>query len=518
MVRLASVLHQGSTKLVAVIPFNAYYCDLTSIASNARDFFQTPDSVTRANTLIEECASTESSLLAIPVSDCELLSPIDGSLVGKLLCIGMNYVDHCTEQNVDIPTEPLVFSKFGSCVVGPDDPVICESQLTQKLDYEVELAVVVGKKIPKGTPKEGIANYVGGYTVIHDVSARDWQLEKNGGQWLLGKAMDGYAPIGPVIVTSDDAEMSLEKVHTLGIRCRVNGETLQESNTDQLVFKVDDILAWLSRFMTLLPGDVIATGTPPGVGCFRNPPRWLQPGDLVECEIDGIGTLKTPIVGPNGEGAASAGGEGEAEVTTTTPISAVQPTTPTKLPLLASSSGLGKLAGMTAIVTGAARGLGYGIAAKLGKEGVSRVAIVDLDPTLINEACQGLSKLVPNCTFVGYPCDVTDSAAVDKTWATIVGANGNGKIDILVQAAGIVGKTGIKTQDVDPNNFNAVFQVNVNGIFNGCKSVLPYMKAKNYGRIVNIASIAGKEGNAGKCTYVCSSEFVTILPQLLPID
>jgi len=166
----------------------------------------------------------------------------------------------------------------------------------QKLDYEVELGVVIGASVPRYTSKEDVHKYVGGFTVIHDVSARDWQLEKNGGQWLLGKSMDGYAPIGPVIVTTDD--FSIEDAHKTGIRCRVNGETLQESNTEQLVFGVDEIVAFVSRFMTLRPGDVIATGTPPGVGCFRNPPRWLMPGDMVECEIDGIGTLTTPIVGP----------------------------------------------------------------------------------------------------------------------------------------------------------------------------------------------------------------------------
>jgi 2-keto-4-pentenoate hydratase/2-oxohepta-3-ene-1,7-dioic acid hydratase in catechol pathway len=312
MVRLASVRHNGRTKLVAELSSSASppsssssssllsgYVDLTSIAHNARDFFLLGSTaIDRANELIQETvsSSSSSSSLFIPVDSIQqLLAPIDGSLVGKFLCIGMNYVDHCTEQNIPVPTQPLVFSKFGSCIVGPNVP-IAKDVYTDKLDYEVELGIVIGATVPRFTSPEDAGPYIGGFTVVNDVSARDWQLEKNGGQWLLGKAGDGYAPLGPVIVTTD--EMTLEKVHQAGIRCRVNGETLQESNTNQLVFGVDAIVSFVSKFITLQPGDVIATGTPPGVGCFRNPPRWLVPGDVVECEIDGIGTISSPIVGP----------------------------------------------------------------------------------------------------------------------------------------------------------------------------------------------------------------------------
>ena len=129
-------------------------------------------------------------------------------------------------------------------------------------------------------------------TVAHDVSARDWQLEKNGGQWLLGKAMDGFAPIGPCIVTSDE----LADPHHLGIRCYLNGTIVQNSNTDELIFRTDDLVAWISQFMTLKPGDLILTGTPSGVGCFRKPPLWLKHGDVVTCEIDGIGSITNRVV------------------------------------------------------------------------------------------------------------------------------------------------------------------------------------------------------------------------------
>jgi len=476
MVRLASILHLGKQKLAAQLPDNGGYCDLSSISSDARAFLAAgPEAIAQANTLVASC--TSDSPLYVASEECRLLAPLDGSLVGKFLCIGMNYVDHCTEQNVPIPEEPLVFSKFGSCIVGPGDPV-AKDDLTDKLDYEVELGVVIGTMVPRNTTVEDAMSYVGGYTVVHDVSARDWQLERNGGQWLLGKAVDGYAPIGPVIVTRD--EMSDELVHSSGIRCRVNGDTLQDSSTDKMVFKVDALIAFLSRFMTLYPGDVIATGTPPGVGCFRNPPKWLLPGDVVECEIDGIGTLVTPIVEPLQK-----------------PIVAE----------LAKPFIIGRLQGMTCIVTGGARGIGYGIAARLAQEGASYVTIVDLDPAAVEEASTKLQSLTTACQFHGVACDVADVDAVSSAWAQIAEKNG-GRINILVQAAGIVGATNVKTEDVDPDNFDAVFRVNVKGIFNGCKAALPYMTKQGYGRIVNIASIAGKEGNAGMLAYSTSKAAV----------
>jgi 2-keto-4-pentenoate hydratase/2-oxohepta-3-ene-1,7-dioic acid hydratase in catechol pathway/NAD(P)-dependent dehydrogenase (short-subunit alcohol dehydrogenase family) len=498
MVRLASIQHNGQTKLAAELlppggvgPSPLGYCDLTSVASNARDFFLGGSSaLERANELVDgTVASSMTSPLFIAPESCSLLAPIDGSLVGKFLCIGMNYVDHCTEQGIDIPTEPLVFSKFAStCIVGPNAPV-AKDVTTDKLDYEVELGVVIGATVPRFTPPENAAGYVGGFTVVHDVSARDWQMERNGGQWLLGKAVDGYAPLGPVIVTTD--EMSVDQAQNTGIRCRVSGETLQDSSTSQLVFGVREIISFVSKFITLSPGDVIATGTPPGVGCFRKPPRWLVPGDVVECEIDGIGTLTSPIVGP-----------------------IVKPEID-NTGILRNAAGLmsrppasGRLAGMTCIVTGAARGIGYGIANRLGREGATRVAVVDLDPVAVEQACSALGESVPTCQFDGYACDVGDESAVAHAWKTFAETNGGGRIDVLVQAAGIVGATGIQTEDVDPDNFDAVFRVNVRGIFNGCKAVLPYMKRNGYGRIVNIASIAGKEGNAGMLAYSASKAAV----------
>lgn len=207
----------------------------------------------------------------------------------KLICVGMNYVDHCTEQNIPVPVEPLIFSKFSSAITEPNGPVLLSDE-TKCLDYEVELAFVISKKGKNIKESEGM-DHVAGFTVAHDVSARDWQLHKNGGQWLIGKTFDTFCPLGPAIVTT----ASLSDPHNLGIRCRLNGETVQNSNTNQLVHKTEALVAFISRFMTLEPGDVVLTGTPPGVGCFRTPPLYLKKGDTVECEIDEIGTIRNLI-------------------------------------------------------------------------------------------------------------------------------------------------------------------------------------------------------------------------------
>jgi 2-keto-4-pentenoate hydratase/2-oxohepta-3-ene-1,7-dioic acid hydratase in catechol pathway len=224
----------------------------------------------------------------IPLSEVHLSSPI--TKCDKLVCVGMNYKDHCEEQNVPVPVEPIFFSKFPSNLVGPNDPIKYPA-LTEQLDYEVELAFVIGKK-GKNIPVESAMDHVFGYAVAHDVSARDWQFNKNGGQWLLGKAMDDFCPLGPEIVTKAE----LRDPHGLRIRCVVNGVTRQDSNTAQMVHRVDAIIAFLSKVLTLLPGDVIITGTPPGVGVFQKPPFFLKRGDVVECEIEHIGKLRNEII------------------------------------------------------------------------------------------------------------------------------------------------------------------------------------------------------------------------------
>lgn len=472
MVRLTSIHHKGTTKLVAQVDDGAAYVDLSCIASDARGFFEKESAIAEAKELIANEATPK-----IPASEARLLIPLDPSTCGKFLCIGMNYTDHCTEQNIPAPDEPVVFNKFPSALSGPNDPVVCDTTLTSKLDYEVELGFIVGKTVPRNLKAEDAHAYIGGYTVVHDVSARDWQLERNGGQWLLGKCQDGYGPIGPVIVTSD--ELNLEQVHKLKISCRVNGETLQESNTDQIIHKVDQLIAHMSKFMTLYPGDVVATGTPPGVGCFRKPPRWLQPGDVVECEIEQIGTLVSPIVASLSPSPASAA--------------------------LARVS-KGRLEGRVCIITGGARGIGFGIATHFGLAGASVVVVVDLSQEAVDKAAAELQAMAPTCKFEGLVCDVTNTESVQTAWDSV--AKSHGRLEVVVQAAGIVGETHLKCESVNPANFDAVMSVNVKGIFNGCKAALPYMTKQGFGRIVNIASISGKEGNTGMLAYSTSKAAV----------
>ena len=182
----------------------------------------------------------------------------------------MNYYDHCTEQDFPIPQEPVIFSKFASSISASGEPLPLNEDLTQELDFEVELAIVIGRS-GRCIPKNRALDYIAGWTVAHDVSARDWQMKKNGGQWLLGKTIDGFAPIGPSIVTRDEDQAFFD-AGNLEVRTTLNGSVVQESNTKELIFKPADLVAFISKFMTLKPGDLIFTGTPGGVGVFRKPP------------------------------------------------------------------------------------------------------------------------------------------------------------------------------------------------------------------------------------------------------
>ncbi|KAG8440927.1 hypothetical protein GDO86_006602 [Hymenochirus boettgeri] len=181
----------------------------------------------------------DSSQYTLSRSEISLLAPISNP--EKVICIGMNYVDHCLEQNVPVPKEPIIFSKFASSIVGPDDPIKLPAE-SQEVDWEVELAFVIGKK-GKNIKEEDAMDHVAGFTVAHDVSARDWQMKKNGKQWLLGKTFDTFCPLGPALVTKD----SISDPHNLAIRCRVNGNIVQNSNTNQMVFKTEALIAWVSK-------------------------------------------------------------------------------------------------------------------------------------------------------------------------------------------------------------------------------------------------------------------------------
>jgi 2-keto-4-pentenoate hydratase/2-oxohepta-3-ene-1,7-dioic acid hydratase in catechol pathway len=216
-----------------------------------------------------------------------LLAPIPRP--GKVLCIGLNYRDHARETNATIPSEPIVFSKFATAVIGPGSPIVLP-RVAHKVDYEAELVVVMGRG-GKNIPAVQAASYVAGYMNGDDVSARDWQLEKPGKQWLLGKTPDTFAPTGPYLVTADE----IADVRKLPIRLRLNGQVMQDSSTAELIFGVEQLIEHISKLVTLEPGDLIFTGTPPGVGMARNPQVFLKPGDRVEIEIGGLGTLSNPV-------------------------------------------------------------------------------------------------------------------------------------------------------------------------------------------------------------------------------
>jgi 2-keto-4-pentenoate hydratase/2-oxohepta-3-ene-1,7-dioic acid hydratase in catechol pathway len=208
----------------------------------------------------------------------------------KIICIGLNYRDHAAESGAAIPREPILFSKYPTALIGHEEAIVLPA-VSQEVDFEAELVIVVGKR-GRHIAAASTLEYVAGYTVGHDVSARDWQLKKDGKQWMVGKTFDTFAPVGPVLVTADE----VPDPHNLGIRLRVNGQTMQDSSTKQLIFGVADLIAYLSQVFTLEPGDLIFTGTPPGVGFARKPPVFLKGGDVVEVEIDGLGVLRNPVV------------------------------------------------------------------------------------------------------------------------------------------------------------------------------------------------------------------------------
>ena len=216
-----------------------------------------------------------------------LLAPVPDPR--KIVCIGLNYRDHAAESGVPVPAEPILFSKYPTSLIGHGETIILPG-VSQEVDYEAELVVVIGRG-GRHIPRARAFEHVGGYAVGHDVSARDWQLNKPGKQWMAGKTFDTFAPVGPVLVTPDE----IPDPHKLGIRLRLNGQTMQESSTSQLIFGVDELIAYLSQVFTLEPGDLIFTGTPPGVGMARKPPVWLKPGDIVEVEIDHLGTLRNNV-------------------------------------------------------------------------------------------------------------------------------------------------------------------------------------------------------------------------------
>nr|WP_255607640.1 fumarylacetoacetate hydrolase family protein [Ancylobacter sp. Lp-2] len=221
------------------------------------------------------------------LSEVELLPPVPRP--GKILCIGLNYALHAREGGNPIPDYPAFFIRVHSSLVAPDAP-IRRPRVSEKLDYECELVIVIGREA-HDVPEAEALDYVFGYTLMNDVSVRDYQRKST--QWTAGKNFDATGPLGPVIATADGLPAG---AHGLGIRTRLNGRVMQDSDTSDMIFSVARIVSLLSEVMTLEPGDVIATGTPSGVGYARQPPVWLKPGDVIEVEVDGIGTLRNSVV------------------------------------------------------------------------------------------------------------------------------------------------------------------------------------------------------------------------------
>lgn len=216
-----------------------------------------------------------------PLAGLKLDAPVRPS---KIVAIGQNYFDHVHEQNATLPERPIIFAKFPTTIIGPGDEIRWEPALSEQIDWEAELAVVIGRPARR-VKAEAAYDYVFGYTVANDVTARD--LQKGDGQWVRGKSLDTFCPLGPWIVSRDE----VPEPHGLPIRTRVNGETVQNSKTDQLIFRIPTLIEFITRAFTLLPGDIILTGTPPGVGAYRKPPRFLKDGDVVTVEVEGIGAL-----------------------------------------------------------------------------------------------------------------------------------------------------------------------------------------------------------------------------------
>ena len=224
----------------------------------------------------------ENGTASTPVSDVRLLAPIPNP--SKVVAIGLNYMDHCREQNVKPPERPIIFAKFSTAVVGPGATIRWDPALTQQVDYEVELGVVMGR-LARRVPAAEALDYVAGYTICNDVTARD--LQHGDRQWVRGKSLDTFCPLGPWLVTREE----VPDPQALSLRCTLNGQVMQDSTTAEMISGVAYLIEFISRAFTLLPGDVIATGTPHGVGVFRSPQVFMKDGDVVTVEVEGLGQL-----------------------------------------------------------------------------------------------------------------------------------------------------------------------------------------------------------------------------------
>lgn len=285
--KLVTYQHNGETAIGAVreetqiVPLAAVAPDMLSL------IIQGEEGLARAREAVETAAQT------VPLDAVTLLAPIP-TPPRNVMCLGKNYAEHAAESHrawgdkEELPAFPIVFTKATTAVNGPYADIPFDTAVSEMIDYEAELAVVIGR-VGKNIVREQAMAYVFGYTVLNDATARD--LQRNHKQYFKGKSLDGHCPMGPWIVTADE----IADPHALRVTCEVNGVTKQDGNTSQMIFDIPETLAQLSRGMTLLPGDIIATGTPSGVGFARRPPEFLAPGDVVTCTVAGIGTIRNRV-------------------------------------------------------------------------------------------------------------------------------------------------------------------------------------------------------------------------------
>lgn len=236
--------------------------------------------------LIQESQDREGEIVPLDATTFAPLIPHPE----KVICIGLNYTDHAKELGGVVPNEPVIFGKFTTALTGHRCPIVLP-RASNKVDFEIEVVLVVGKT-GRHIPIENAWEYIAGMTIGNDISARDWQLEKDGKQWMIGKSFDTFAPVGPFLVPTGDGK----KFGDLGVCLKLNGITMQESRTNQFLFSIPKIINYVSQVTTLKPGDLIFTGTPAGVGVGRTPPIWLKPGDQLEAIVEGLGTLSNPVI------------------------------------------------------------------------------------------------------------------------------------------------------------------------------------------------------------------------------
>lgn len=264
---------------------------LIDTAGNIRDLSSIVDDISGEQLLPENLASLSGvDVNSLPIVDQGVRIGACIGNVGKFICIGLNYADHAAEANMPIPEEPIVFTKWSSAVCGPNDDIV-KPRNSIKMDWEVELGIVIGKPA-KYVDESEAEKHIAGYCLINDVSERHFQLEISGGQWDKGKGSDTFGPIGPWLATREE----IEDVHNLGMKLSVNGKTYQNGNTKTMIFKPAFIVSYLSQFVTLEPGDIISTGTPPGVGMGQSPEVFLNVGDKITLSIDALGEQTQQIV------------------------------------------------------------------------------------------------------------------------------------------------------------------------------------------------------------------------------